>query len=89
MTIEIVKAISGDVFRTILLAAGPILAVGLLVGLVISFLQSITQIQEFTLAFVPKILAVFLCVFILLPWIADVLIDFTVNLISNIPEYIK
>lgn len=89
MTVELVKAISGEVFKTILLAAGPILLTGMLVGLVISFLQSITQIQEFTLIFVPKIIAVFFCIFLLLPWIAQVLVTFTYNIISNIPEYVR
>ncbi|MBI4698370.1 MAG: flagellar biosynthetic protein FliQ [Nitrospirae bacterium] len=48
-----------------------------------------TQIQEFTLTFVPKILAVFACVFILMSWMANILITFTVNLIQNMPQYIR
>jgi|Deesub1362A_J573_1020465.scaffolds.fasta_scaffold00398_25 flagellar biosynthetic protein FliQ len=89
MTVEFVRELSGEVFKTILLAAGPLLIVGLLVGLIVSFLQSITQIQEFTLTFVPKILAVFFCAFLLLPWIAKVLITFTTNIIQQIPVYIR
>lgn len=84
-----VKEIAAEVFKTILLAGGPILGTALVVGLVISFFQAITQMQEFTLTFVPKIFAVFLCMVLLLPWIAQVLIDFTVNIIENIPVYIK
>ncbi len=89
MTVEMVKEISGEVFKTILMASGPALLVSLLVGLIISFFQAITQIQEFTLTFVPKILAVFLCLFLLLPWIARVMITFTVNIIEKIPVYIR
>ncbi|MDA8083606.1 MAG: flagellar biosynthesis protein FliQ [Nitrospiraceae bacterium] len=89
MTVELVKEISGEVFKTILMASGPALAVSLLVGLLISFFQAITQIQEFTLTFVPKIVAVFACLFLLLPWMAQVLISFTVNIIEKIPVYVR
>ncbi|MBA4374213.1 MAG: flagellar biosynthetic protein FliQ [Thermodesulfovibrio sp.] len=89
MTVELVKEISGEVFKTILTASGPALAVSLLVGLLISFFQAITQIQEFTLTFVPKIVAVFICLFVLLPWMARILITFTVNLIEKIPVYVR
>ncbi len=89
MTVELMKDISSEVFKTMLLASGPVLLVSLLVGVVISFLQAITQLQEFTLTFVPKILAVFLCLLFFLPWIANVLLDFTRNIITNIPVYIR
>jgi len=89
LTIDMVRDISGEVIKTVLLVSGPALLVSLIVGLIISFFQAITQIQEFTLTFVPKILAVFLCLFILLPWTAQVLVDFTRRLIINIPFYIK
>jgi len=89
LTIELVKEISGEVFKTILLASGPALITSLVVGLLISFFQAITQIQEFTLTFVPKIVAVFLCIFLMLPWMSQVLVTFTKNLIENIPVYIR
>lgn len=89
MSIDLVRDIAGEVFKTILLASGPVLVVSLVVGLVISFLQTITHIQEFTLTFVPKILAVFLCIFLLLPWMARVLVGFTTRIIENIPVYVK
>lgn len=89
MTVEFIRELSGQAIRTLLLAAGPALLVSLAVGLIISFFQAITQIQEFTLTFVPKIVAVFLCLFILLPWISRILISFTKNLIENIPVYVR
>ncbi len=89
MTIELLKHISAEIMKTLLLVSGPVLLVSMVVGLVISFFQAITQIQEFTLTFVPKILAVFLCVFLLLPWISGVLVSFTTRLIENIPMYIR
>jgi len=89
MTVELVKDVFSDVIKTVLLVSGPVLLVSLLVGIVISFFQSITQIQEFTLTFVPKILAVFICILVMLPFFASTMLDFTRNLITNIPLYIK
>lgn len=89
MTTDLVRDLSGEVLKTILLVSGPALLVSLLVGLIISLFQAITQIQEFTLTFVPKIIAVFLCLFFFSPWIAGVLITFTTNLIERIPQYIR
>ncbi|POF28211.1 flagellar biosynthesis protein FliQ [Roseibium marinum] len=58
---------------TMILVAGPIMAVGLLVGVVIALFQALTQIQEMTLVFVPKILAIFLTLLITLPFMSQLL----------------
>ena len=89
MSVETLKEIFLNLFMTILIAAGPVLMVSLLVGLVISFLQAVTQIQEFTLTFVPKIIAVFVCFYLMLPWMARIVTQYTANVIENIPMYIK
>jgi flagellar biosynthesis protein FliQ len=89
MSVETLKEIFLNFFMTILIAAGPVLMVSLLVGLVISFLQAVTQIQEFTLTFVPKIIAVFICFYLMLPWMARIVTQYTKNVIENIPMYIK
>ncbi len=89
MTVDLVKEISGEVFKTVLLVSAPVLMVSLVVGLVISLFQAVTQIQEFTLTFVPKILAVFITFFILFPRIARVLMTYTTDLYTKIPVYIK
>ena len=59
-----------------LLVAAPILAVGLIVGLVISLLQAVTQVQEQTLTFIPKIVAMVLCAIALAPWMAQHVVEF-------------
>ncbi len=89
MTVDMVKDISAEAIKAILITAGPALLVSMVVGLVIGFFQAITQIQEFTLTFVPKIIAVFLCIFFLLPWMASGMIAFTTNIIEKIPVYLK
>jgi len=65
------------------------LLVGLIVGLAISVFSAVTQIQEMTLTFVPKIVAVFLALLFSLPWIIEKLTTFTINLFSNIPLMIR
>jgi len=89
MSPEFVRGISEEVFKTTLYVAGPPLLTGLFVGVLVGFFQTVTQIQEFTLTFVPKMLAVFICLFLLMPWMSGKLIVFTTNLIQQIPTYIK
>jgi flagellar biosynthetic protein FliQ len=89
MTVDLVKEISGEAFRTVLLVSGPVLLVSMVVGLVISLFQAVTQIQEFTLTFVPKIIAVFITLFLFFPWIARIMMTYTIELFTKIPTYIR
>jgi flagellar biosynthesis protein FliQ len=61
------------------------LIIGLLVGLAISVFSAVTQIQEMTLTFVPKIVAVFMALLITLPWVIEKLTTYTINLFNSIP----
>ena len=65
--------------------AAPILLAGIVVGLIISLLQSVTQIQDQTLAFVPKILVMVIALVVLLPWITMRLLDYSASLFSLTP----
>ncbi len=73
MTGPEVLDVARDAIVTLLLAAAPLMLVGLIVGVAVSLFQALTQIQETTLVFVPKILAIFLALLIALPFMADVL----------------
>ncbi|HNR99792.1 MAG TPA: flagellar biosynthesis protein FliQ [Planctomycetota bacterium] len=64
----------------------PLLAAGLIVGLAVSLLQAVTQIQEQTLSFVPKILAITGTLLILMPWMLRVLVDYTHEVFMKLPE---
>jgi len=64
----------------------PILGVALFVGVAISLLQAVTQIQEMTLTFVPKIIAVFLCIALASPWLVETMVDYTRQLFMIIPS---
>jgi flagellar biosynthetic protein FliQ len=71
-----------------LLLAGPFLAVALVVGLVVSVLQAVTQIQEQTLAFVPKLVGVSAVFLLALPWIIQLLVKYTTELFRSIPSMV-
>jgi flagellar biosynthetic protein FliQ len=71
MTGPEVLDVARDAIVTLLLVSAPLMLVGLVVGVVISLLQALTQIQETTLVFVPKIIAIFLSMLIALPFMAD------------------
>jgi len=73
MTGPEVLDVAREAITTLLLVAAPLMLVGLTVGVIISLFQALTQIQEMTLAFVPKILAIFLAMLIALPFMADVM----------------
>ena len=71
------------------LIAAPMLGFGLFVGLIVSVFQAVTQINEMTLTFIPKIIAVALAFAIFLPWIMRLLVDFTIQLIQRFPDIIQ
>jgi flagellar biosynthesis protein FliQ len=86
MTPQMVVSIGREALQVTLLVAAPMLAFGLLVGLVISIFQAVTQINEMTLTFVPKILATSLALLLFLPWIINTLTDFTRHMFALIPQ---
>jgi flagellar biosynthesis protein FliQ len=65
--------VARDAVFTLVLVASPLMLIGLIVGVVISLFQALTQIQEMTLVFVPKILAIFIAMLVALPFMADLL----------------
>lgn len=73
---------------TALMVAGPMLGLGLLVGIAVSVFQAVTQIQEQTLTFIPKILAIFIALIIFGPWMLNFLVQFTEKILINIPTLI-
>jgi flagellar biosynthetic protein FliQ len=89
MSTEFVVGLMAEAIKLTLLVAAPVLIVGLVVGVAISLFQAVTQIQEMTLVFVPKIVASLVVLVAALPWMINLLVTYTHNLIANIPLYIK
>ncbi len=82
MTPELVIYIGREAVYTVLLIAGPLLIGSILIGLTISIFQATTQIQEQTLTFVPKIVAIFIMIVVFGPWMLNILLAFTQNLFT-------
>ena len=89
MTPEFVIAFAKQAIVLTIYLSMPMLGLGLLAGLIISVFQAVTQIQEMTLTFVPKIIAVFLGLLFAAPWMLEELVAFTANILENIPMYIR
>ncbi|HAR34635.1 MAG TPA: flagellar biosynthetic protein FliQ [Desulfobacter sp.] len=89
MTPEFVIEFAKQAIVLTILVSLPMLGLGLIAGLIISVFQAVTQIQEMTLTFVPKILAVFIGLLFAAPWMMEKLMSFTTNIITNIPMYIR
>lgn len=89
MTINDVTAIASDALFIIIKCSAPLLLVSLVVGLVVSIFQTVTSIQEQTLTFVPKILAIFLALIIMGHWIMNSMVEYMVRLWSEFNTYIR
>jgi len=84
---SIMELAKSSIYVTLLVLA-PVLGVALIVGLIVSIFQTVTQIQEQTLAFTPKIIAVFVSLLIFGPWMLTHLVDFTENIFSNLTRFV-
>ncbi len=89
MTPDLVTEIGRQALETMMLVSAPMLGLSLVVGLLVSLFQAMTQINEATLSFVPKILAIFVATLLFFPWMLSTLIAFTTNLLGNIPQYVR
>ena len=89
MTIDDVTSIASSALFLVIKAAAPVLLVSLVIGLIVSIFQTVTSIQEQTLTFVPKILAVFLALILLGNWMLSELSGFMINLWSDMSRYVR
>ena len=89
ITVEAVTDIARDAIYTMIITAASLLLVSLIIGLIVSIFQTVTSIQEQTLTFVPKILAVFITIMISGSWMLNNMSGFMVDLWSNFSYYIS
>lgn len=89
MTPEMVMGLAYQGMKVTLMLAGPLLMTALLIGLLVSLFQAATQINEMTLTFIPKILGVFGALVVAGPWLIQTIVDFTRNLLQNLPTMVS
>ncbi len=87
MNQEIVLHLAKETLQVTLMISGPLLLVSLVVGLVVSITQVVTSIQDMTLSFVPRTVAVFVASLVLLPWVMNTMIAFTSRLFSHLERF--
>lgn len=89
MSEEFVITLGQEALKTIVFLAGPILIVAMLVGITVSFLQAVTQINEATLTFIPKIIAIGVVIVVAAPWMIETITTYTTDLIVHFPELVR
>lgn len=86
---QLIIDLARDALLTVIKVSAPMLLMGLVVGLIVSIFQTVTSIQEQTLAFIPKILAIFVSTLIFGPWMLTTMLEFMSNLYRNMNMYIR
>lgn len=89
MSGDVVVQIGQQALMTVLMVAAPMLGLGLMVGLCVSVFQTTTSIQEQTLAFIPKIVAVFVAILVFGPWMLQIMVEYVTSVFTNLPMYIR
>ena len=89
MDTQTVITLGKDAITVVLTLSAPLMAVGLLVGLVIGIFQTVTSVQESTLAYIPKMVAVFLAFLVCMPWMIQVIVTYTAALFGNLQNFAR
>lgn len=84
-----ILALAVDTMRMAMILSLPSLLVGMIVGLLISIFQATTQINEMTLSFIPKIIAIAIVMIITAPWMMNLMVDYTTRLFKMIPTFMQ
>jgi flagellar biosynthetic protein FliQ len=87
VTQEAIIGLSQQAVVMMLMLAGPLLAVSLVVGLIVSIVQAVTQVNEMTLTFVPKVIAIFGVLVVLGPWMLQMLLGYTANTFAQMATF--
>ena len=89
MSPEFVVDLARRAMEVTLMVSSPMLGFGLLIGITVSIFQAVTSIQEMTLTFIPKILGVMVAIVLFMPWMLQVMLSFTADILINFPLWIK
>ena len=89
MSQEMIIGLATEAIRVLLMVAAPMLIAGMVVGVAISIFQTATSIQDQTLTFIPKIVAVLLVLLFAFPWVTQIMMDYVTRLFSNLHTYVR
>jgi flagellar biosynthetic protein FliQ len=89
MTMQQVIDLGQRALQLVVMLSAPVLLAGMVTGLAVSLFQAVTSIQEATLTFVPKLLAVFVALVLCMPWMTDLVVRFAADLFGNLGQYAR
>lgn len=89
MTEELIMKLGQDALKTTAMLSAPLLGAALVTGLVVSILQAITQINEATLTFIPKMIIIAIVLLLAGPWMLDIISQFTIELFENLAVFVR
>jgi flagellar biosynthetic protein FliQ len=89
MSEEFILGLGQEALKVTLFLAGPMLLIAMLVGIAVSIIQAVTQINESTLTFIPKIAAIAIVLVVAAPWMIETMTHYTTELITHFPEYVR
>lgn len=89
MNQDMVLKLAKDTLQITLMISSPLLVISLVIGLIVSVVQVVTSIQDMTLSFVPRIIAVFVTFLLVFPWIMNLLLAFTAQLYGHLERYAR
>ncbi len=89
MDSDVIIQLGQDALKTTAMLAAPMLITTLIIGLIVSVFQALTQINEATLTFIPKMLAIAIIIVLAGPWMVDLISNYTINLMENISSIVR
>lgn len=89
MSEDQVMSIAAETLKTMMLIGGPMLIAAMVIGIIVSILQAITQINEATLTFIPKMVAIVLVLVVMAPWMLEVLQNYSQEIFGNFSEWVR
>lgn len=89
MSEDFVMSIGSEAIKTIIYIAGPMLAAAMVIGVIVSIMQAVTQINEATLTFIPKMIAVIVVLLVMAPWMLEVLQNYATGIFGNVGDWVK
>ena len=89
MSEEMVMTLGSEAIKTMMMLAGPLLLAAMVIGMLVSLLQAITQINEATLTFIPTMIAVILVLVVMAPWMLDMIQQYTIQVLGSAGELVR
>jgi flagellar biosynthetic protein FliQ len=89
MSQDMILKLAKDTLQITLMVSSPLLVISLVVGIVVSIAQVVTSIQDMTLSFVPRIIAVFLAFLLVFPWVMNIMLSFTTRLYGHLEQFVR